>query len=334
MRQWVMEIAPDIVICSPAIFPDSQEYGEGDVAAAARAMGIPYIGQVVSWDNLSTKGTYHVEPDLALVWNEPMVREAIQLHWLKRDRLLATGAPTLDFWFDLKPDCDRDAFCRSAGLDPSHPYAIYLCSSTTIAADERQVIRQLASTLKANDTTRHLQLMIRPHPINAEMLDDFQLDNAVVFPRGGDVPDTHEARMAYFHSLHYAEAVIGVNTSAMVEATILDKPCVAMIAQEFHSMQMGLGHFHMLLDGGFMEIGEGYEQTADCLGRLLHGDDRFAAQRHAFANAFVRPWGLDIPAGEIAAIAIESLGARSEDIRGDIQRYVDKRRAAAEADVA
>ena len=99
-------------------------------------------------------------------------------------------------------------------------------------------------------------------------------------------------------------------------------------------MQMGLGHFHMLLDGGLMEIGEGYEQTADCLGRLLHGDDRFAAQRHAFANAFVRPWGLDIPAGEIAAIAIESLGARSEDIRGDIQRYVDKRRAAAEADVA
>jgi hypothetical protein len=33
-----------------------------------------------SWDNLSTKGTLHVAPDLMFVWNERQRREAAELH--------------------------------------------------------------------------------------------------------------------------------------------------------------------------------------------------------------------------------------------------------------
>ena len=39
-----------------------------------------------SWDNLTSKGTVHVVPDVYIVWNEPLAQEAVELHDL----------PTLD----------------------------------------------------------------------------------------------------------------------------------------------------------------------------------------------------------------------------------------------
>ena len=44
---------------------------------SAKAIGVPVVFPVFSWDNLSTKGLIHVQPDRVLVWNEHQKREAV-----------------------------------------------------------------------------------------------------------------------------------------------------------------------------------------------------------------------------------------------------------------
>ena len=42
-------------------------------------------------------------PDYTFVWNEALVKEATTLHDVPKDRLIITGAPPFDFWFELQP---------------------------------------------------------------------------------------------------------------------------------------------------------------------------------------------------------------------------------------
>jgi hypothetical protein len=60
-------LRPDVVVVTPMIYPASREI---DVVKAAASTGIPSVGIVLSWDNLSTKGSFHALPDELIVWND------------------------------------------------------------------------------------------------------------------------------------------------------------------------------------------------------------------------------------------------------------------------
>ena len=62
------------MLVSPTVWP--KDLVEADYIHAARSMGIPTIGYVNSWDNLTSKGTIHVLPDQLIVWNEPALTDA------------------------------------------------------------------------------------------------------------------------------------------------------------------------------------------------------------------------------------------------------------------
>ena len=53
-----------------------------------------------------------------------------------------------------------------AGIDPAHPYLLWVGSSPQIAGDESGFVRDLAATLRAAPATRELQVVVRPHPLN------------------------------------------------------------------------------------------------------------------------------------------------------------------------
>ena len=66
-----------MVILSPLIDLGSSMT---DLVKSARAAGIPSAQLLFSWDNLSTKGRIHRQPDWMFVWNERQRREA----WWRR----------------------------------------------------------------------------------------------------------------------------------------------------------------------------------------------------------------------------------------------------------
>ena len=301
---WLRANSPDVVIVTPGVFASTLDL---EFLQAAQSLDILTIVLIASWDNLTTKGTFHVYPDHVLVWNQALLKEAVEIHNIYKEKVVITGAPSFDPWFEMKPMLDADSFRRQVGIDPDQPYIGYLSSSRPIAGDETHFVRKFASALLANEKTRNCSIVLRPHPTNAGIWEDFAMDNVIIWPRGGDLPDTPQSLQAYYDMLYHSAAVIGVNTSAFLEAAIVDKPCLTIMNDYYQHTQAHLGHFRHLLAGDFIEIANSFSEAAELLDEIIDGEDRKIDNRRQFVEQFIRPLGLHESASRIMADVIEAI---------------------------
>jgi hypothetical protein len=314
---------PDVVVACPFISPLCWDF---EYLRAARRLGIPTVAAIASWDNLSTKGTFHLMPDSVLVWNQSLADEAAAIHAVPPERLVLTGGPKFDHYFGLEPSLSREDFCARVGIDPGRPYLLHLSSSEKVAGDETGFARDLADALRANPPTAHVHVMVRPHPVNGPIWRDFEHEGVTVYPPVGARPDVEGAREDYFHSLRYAVAALGVNTSAFLEAAIADLPCLSVVSERHRGGQVDRGHFQHLLAGRFIETVPDLHDAARTVAGILDGEDRRRELRRRFVESFIRPLGIDRPAGEVAADAILATAAAGP--RGPEPVLGDRRRAA------
>jgi hypothetical protein len=160
---------------------------QADFAAAARAHRIPVGMLLYSWDNLSTKGCLHRAPDWMFVWNERQRTEARALHEFPEDRVIVTGAPRFDSFFELCPRISRDEFHAPLGLDPGKPTILYVCSSVLVSAGELAFVRARLAAIRGSSSAgarrplRDCNIMVRPHP-DIELLGDDQPFDEITWP--------------------------------------------------------------------------------------------------------------------------------------------------------
>ena len=240
---------PDVVLLAPFIgFGESQaDYLEGR-AGPRRPVVVP----IASWDNLTTKGVIRDVPDMTIVWNEDQVQEAIELHGVPAESVVATGAHSHDHWFAWEPSTGEEEFAGKVGLAADRPFLLYVCSSGFIAgADEVAFVREWFERLGASGdpALESLGVLVRPHPQNFGSWRDADLDQPgriVVWPRGGVAPTNQQSKEDYYDSLYHAKAVVGINTSALVDSAIVRKPVFTMLHEQFRETQTGTLHFSYL----------------------------------------------------------------------------------------
>jgi hypothetical protein len=318
INRYLREQAPDIVLATAVLKKPSQI----EFLKSARRLGIPAAICVPSWDNLTNKGLLKFTPERVFVWNDVQRREATELHGIPADRAVATGAQLFDEWFDRRPSSSREEFMRNVGLDATSPYVVYLCSSAFITQSAREVdfVTRWIGTLRAGDQPlRRLGVLIRPHPGVPRRWRDVDLGrfgNVVVWPRDGAHPVSEQMRADFFDTISHSAGVVGINTTAMIEAAIIGKHVLTILAPEF--AQEDTLHFHYLLEqnGGFLSAASNVDEHAMQLLRVLRENDAESERRRRFVEAFVRPHGLDRPATPIFADAVEELaGVRVESPR-------------------
>jgi hypothetical protein len=307
---FLRERAPDVVLLTPLVRLGSPQ---GSYIRAAKALGLRTGLLVHSWDNLTNKGLIRDMPGFVAVWNEEQREEAVALHGVPSERVLVTGAPTYDQWFDWRPSRDREAFCTEVGLPSERPYLLYLCSSSFIAPHEAGYVERWLRRLRESGDARlrEVGVLVRPHWKNVEdWLDvDFSgLGDVVVWPRLGANPLDLRSRSDFFDSMHHSAAIVGVNTSALIESAIVGRAVHTYLAPEFRDTQEGVPHFQHLArsDGGVLRVAETPEQHLGQLSEALAGDDRHAEVRRRFVGSFVRPLGLDTPATPVLVSAVEA----------------------------
>lgn len=299
---------PDVIVASPYIYGRSLEK---EYVRAAHHLGIPTIAVVQSWDNLTTKGTYNIQPDVLLVWNAPLLEEAVEIHAVPRGKIVITGAPRFDTWFATEPSRSRGEFYAQVGLDPELSFVTYLCSSYSIAGDETAFVVELAQALLDDPKTKELKILVRPYPSNAAVWENIVAENLIVWPPGGALPHTEQARYDFYDTLWYSIAVAGVNTTAFLEAAIVDRPCLTVVTPRYQRTQIESAHFQHLRDADFIEIAESFNEFAILLANILSGKDTKADNRRRFVREFIRPSGVDQPAAPIMAEAILSVARGS-----------------------
>jgi hypothetical protein len=311
IREYLEARRPDAVIVSPLIDAASDQM---DVARAAQAAGLPLVAAISSWDNLTNKGHMRLVPEMVTVWNEHQKHEAVAYHGVPADRVAVTGAQLFDRWFGREPSQPREAFCRMVGLPDTRPFILFTGSSVFIARSEVEVpfVRRWLEGLRrsGDPNLRDAAVLVRPHPFNADswVTADFSdLGPVAIWPRQRYTPADESARTSFFDSLYYSAAIVGINTSAMVEGAILHRPVLSLLTPEFAGTQEGTLHFHYLLpeNGGFLRVAHSLAEHEAQLVDVLRDPDLVREQTERFVAAFLRPQGLEVACTPLLASALE-----------------------------
>ena len=317
-KELVADVDPDAVVVSPLLERGTPQI---NYLRAARELGIPTGLCVASWDNLTNKGPIPDPIDLVAVWNAEQVDEAANLHRVPREHVVTTGAPVYDDWFDRQASTERSAFCEQLGLPADRPYLLYVCSSGFIAEDEAVWIPRWLGRLRESGIPelRDVAVLVRPHPQKRLFRDGSRgrrlatIPGVVIHPPEGEHVITEGALARYYDAIHHSAAIVGINTSAMIEGAILGRGVYTLLSRRYSETQEGMPHFAHLRSagGGLVHATDRPMEHAEALARAVRGDAaaESAERARAFLSSFIRPHGLDRPAAPLLVDALESLAS-------------------------
>ena len=301
---------PDLILVTPLV-----EFGsyQTDYVKCAHHLGIPVAYLPFSWDNLTNRGLIRVVPDRVLVWNRHQQAEAHELHGVPLNRIVVTGAPRFDEFFAMGVSSPREEFCRQLGFDPQRPLILYLCSSGFVAPREVDFVRRWVRELRQappGGWLRQAQVLVRPHPAYVEdwvTADLSDLEGVVIWSRRSKI----QSDRGLYDSLYHATAVVGLNTSAMIEAAIVGRGVFTVAAPEFAGGQGGTLHFHYLLveNGGVVSLASDFAAHTRQLATAPESVEACRQRSRQFLETFVRPHGLDRPASGVMVEDIERVAA-------------------------
>jgi hypothetical protein len=310
-KRFIRNLQPDVLLVTPLLSHSGQQ---SEYLRAAASLGVPTAYCVASWDNLTTKGAMRGDPDYILLWNDIQKKEAMALHGAAAERILVTGAQYFDEWFVRRPSRDRKDFCSVVGLPPDRPILTYMCSSNFMAPNERAFVLKWIAALRRSAAPELAEagVLIRPYPEYAEQWREVDFSphgNVVVWPSNGEYAITESAKRNFYDSVYHSLAVVGVNTTAMIESAIIGRCVLSVLASEFNESQSNTIHFSYLKqeNGGFLYLARDLDEHIAHLEIILREADRMSQQIARFVAHFARPHGIRQPCVPLVAQAIEAL---------------------------
>jgi hypothetical protein len=211
------------------------------------------------------------------------------------------------------PARSREEFCAAVGLQPDRPFVLWVHSALSPTPDppEPVLVTRWIEALRrsADPRLRSLGVLVRPHPERLKEWAGISLDRYENVAFHGRNPIDRQSKDDYFDSLYYSSAVVGLVTSAFLEAAIVGRPVLTFTLPEYRMHQEEMIHFQYLMtvEGGLLHAAPDLEshlaQLADAVALGGRRDER----NRRFLTAFVRPGGLDRPATPLFADALERL---------------------------
>jgi hypothetical protein len=201
------------------------------------------------------------------------------------------------------------------GLDPVRPFILYVCSAMSPVPTpvEPQFVKEWVTALRrsVDPKLRDVGVLIRPHPERLKEWTDVNFegfDNVVVH---GGTPIDSTSKAEYFDALMFSHAVVGLCTSAFLEAAIAGRPVLTLLLPAYRMHQDGMVHFRYLLEveGGLLHAAPDMSAHLRDLSDVLSRSEEREERNVRFLTAFVRPQGLGVPATPTFVSAVEQLAA-------------------------
>lgn len=141
---------------------------EATAMAEAKRLGIPTVVQLLSWDNITSKGRFPVLGDYYLSWGPIMSGELREYYGIDVNRIFETGVAHFDAQLTTADVSLRARLLADMGLDPTRPYLLFGMSSPFFAPREIDLVEELARWVRAGEFGPELNLVVRPHPQNVQ----------------------------------------------------------------------------------------------------------------------------------------------------------------------
>ncbi len=229
---------PDLVIAStPGWRVDRYLLRE----AAAR--GVPTASVIVGWDNSSSYSLPGADMDWITCWSQLQQAELMNGSDWDPDQIFISGIPSYDGYINQSWLIDRETYFKQHNLDPDRQLIAYASSFITFSPNI-QNIQALAELVENDELAKPSQLLIRLHPNHFLDVPRFAREREQVYQLAAQYPHVHVVEpVALGGALgHYsgedmdekasmmahADVFVTVYSTMAVEASVLDKPVIAL----------------------------------------------------------------------------------------------------------
>lgn len=266
---------------------------------AARRRGIPAVGMTKSWDNLTSKTLFRVKPDVLLVNNPHIKKEAVAIGDMPPERIEVVGLPQYDHYYDESWRLPRDAFFKLFRMDPNKKLITYFMGGPLAVHDPRDHIAMLSRAIEAGELPP-ATILLRTHPNY-----DVSVDELASLPHvrlskpgtgiGGSGKDREfdqEDVRILISTLYYSDVTVNTGSTMTIEATIFDKPIVLVgfdgytLKPHYESVAhtMDITHYRYMLKSGAARRVESEQSLINAVRAYIEDPSRDAEGRKKLFN--------------------------------------------------
>lgn len=263
------EVKDELIELQPDLLVLSSPFGTREAVHLihAKELEIPTVCQMLSWDNITSKGTPVLMPDYFISWGPIMTDEIVSLYEFPRERVYECGVSHFDVYSNNDQFTPRDVLLEELGLPQEHPYIFYGMVPEYSCPNEVDILAELVARINKDAFARPCSLVIRPHPqtisgLYAQKPQELTKLRALVGPRvaldmppvlsetlAWDLPKSDMVRLASL--LHGSAMCLNANSTLCLDACMLDRPVVDIAFDGWEelpyrrSARRGLDYIHM-----------------------------------------------------------------------------------------
>jgi hypothetical protein len=145
-----------------------------DFARAARRSGIPTVGVISSWDNLTLRGPVGSSFDEYWVWNHVMASELRQYHGVDADCIRVVGSPLFDIHRGDAPKSNAKRVEKDLSIPEDARVILVGADTWRLGFGEPSITRHLADQIESGAYgEKETVVVVRSHPRDAKFDDRF-----------------------------------------------------------------------------------------------------------------------------------------------------------------
>ena len=293
---------PDAVFSTNVMHADEYYFAE-----YAQKKAIPVVGNILSWDNLTSKGSIPYAPAKMVVWNDTMKKDLLVLHNFPGDKVCVAGAPQFDMYFnDSLTLPSREEYLKGIGADPSMKMVTYACGAAGETTKfQTNVVADLARMAEDQSLVEPFQLIIRPHPRtdpgtfvpfigkkNVFVAEAAKKPQTAlgIFPDAWN-PDTSD--MINMHAfLKYSDVLVNFSSTMTIDGCAVGTPVVNVCFGDDPSLPYiksarrvyDYDHFKNLMDSGAFPVAYNKDEMAEYINNYLKNPELDKENRAALAK--------------------------------------------------
>jgi hypothetical protein len=204
------------------------------VCHVAVRRGIPLIGMVRNWDNLSGHLYLPFAPDRLLVQSEYLREEAIDVQRFDPRTISVVGFAQYDHYIEEKRFVDRETFMNQWQLDPTKKLIVYGAIGEDLFKNEPLLPAMFERMVKEGRFVMSVQFIYRPHPFFPDTVKGIEQMKHVRYDPGFAL-GTANARGWQFSDkerdhlvnlLRHTDVMVTCGSTLMIESAITGTPVV------------------------------------------------------------------------------------------------------------
>lgn len=269
---------------------------------AFKALKVPIVYSVLSFDNLTTRGYLPVKFDHFYVWNQLNKNEVLRIFGNSQP-VDIVGPVQFDFYWDPTYLWDKEKWKSELGIITDRQIILFGAGLPNIVPNEHQYLLDIDRAISANEIKGNPIILLRPHPLDNLVRWQSILDqcNNVIVDNSCESGSAKQrtSRFANYDitrlcsTLKWTDVHVNASSTMTLDGAIFDKPQVgpayatgdcelAVILNELYYRE----HYLPITESGGLQVAYSNEQLTSYINEAFSSPGKLAQQRKDMVDIY------------------------------------------------